>query len=118
MTNQKYIEEIIKVAREGDYKPRGIEFGISTGGWVSFESMLNLVPKEEMLLDPNFFRAIGKVKGWDKKMFCAVCGNGIGRDCDEAFMEGWQHYWHTFIDKIAEKDLDHAIEWLYNLIKE
>lgn len=118
MTNQKYIEEIIKVAREGDYKPRGIEFGISKGGWVSFESMLNLVPKEEMFLDPNFFRAIGKVKGWEKKKVI---------DCDFCYNDtptSTSHFNYTenvamnFYEINLEKDLDHAIEWLYKLIKE
>lgn len=129
--NQQYIEEIIKVAVKGDYKPRGVGIGnkslsenLKENNWSSFESMFNLVPKEEMLLDPAFFSAIGKVKGWGEMVCCFCyleCQMSYIEDsdcCNERISEGWKLNMHTFLDKIIEKDLDHAIEWLYNLIKE
>ncbi len=62
-----------------------------------------------MLLDPNFFKAIGKVKGWDEKMQTKE---------RPIYTGAWKDNMHISLDKIIEKDLDHAIEWLYKLIKE
>jgi len=90
--NQQYIAEIIKVAIEGGYR------------W----EVRGTVTRSEMFLDPNFFRAIGKVKKWGATTY----------DYERGLETDWKWHWHNFIDKIAEKDLDHAIEWLYKLIKE
>ena len=140
MTNQKYIEEIIKVAVQGDYCEKDfsespIEIDIQQSNKHEYHVALKFKDNitdgiyydlRGLLLDPNFFRAIGKVKGWEE--CCGNCGGYLIKDgrCGESsdcwnnsfVVKKWQHQMHTFLDKIIEKDLDHAIEWLYNLIKE
>lgn len=105
--NQQYIEEIIKVAIEGGW--------CST--WVSVNSSKY---HHRYLLDPNFFRAIGKVKKWGDDTGCYFNMHYHGELMSYRIFEenSYQKNWHRFLDKIIEKDLDHAIEWLYNLIKE
>lgn len=101
----KLKSEILTIAKQGGYN-----VGVNTDA--------------EILLDPAFFSAIGKVKGWKLEYYCNYCNSLSSRGCpdDCAYFIGkkpeWHYNWHRFIDKIAEKDLDHAIEWLYNLIKE
>lgn len=102
--NQQYIEEIIEVAVQGgfvwnsNFLPNTFEFKVFT-------------------LEPSFWQAIGKVKGWIDEE-----GNSVAKyyrnDAKKTKYDLWLWNWHSFIDKIAEKDLDHAIEWLYKLIKE
>lgn len=120
MTNQKYIEEIIKVAVQGDYCEKDfsespIEIDIQQSNKHEYHVALKFKDNitdgiyydlRGLLLDPNFFRAIGKVKrnklsGWE-----AV-------DNDTMI----KHALHFYEINLTE-DLDHAIEWLYNLIKE
>ena len=68
-----------------------------------------------MVSTPNFFRAIGKVKKWYPKgvgtgqYFYGVTGNVLSDTNANALQ---------FYEIVLTQDLDHAIEWLYNLIKE
>lgn len=58
----------------------------------------------QLLLDPLAWQAVSKTRGWDlkSKYVCSVCGNGLGRDSDEPFQDGWTHHWHIFIDLLAD----------------
>ena len=57
--------------------------------------------KEQMLLDPLFWIALGKAEGWD------------GSTWTSQYQDGWLYHWHRFIDHIAEdKDIDSFFEEL------
>ena len=108
MTNQKYIEEIIKVAKQGDYKDYYETSGSSSKKYHS-----------DMLLDPNFFRAIGKVKWNDEKKWRMIGGVAHKIDMETGkYIPVWIYYALFFYEINLTQDLDHAIEWLYKLIKE
>lgn len=113
------MENIIKKAIEGGYNHQSLK---------SFSHMLSV-------LNPLFWQALGKACGWkgDKIRMCNGCGvalrvnenpdmngqhggkNGCGSDIIE--YEGqWLIEWHRFIDNIAEKGWDKAVEWLNDLI--
>lgn len=133
MTNQKYIEEIIKVAVQGDYCEKDfsespIEIDIQQSNKHEYHVALKFKDNitdgiyydlRGLLLDPNFFRAIGKVK-WDDKNKWRMIG-GVAHKIDMEtgkYIPVWIYYALFFHEIILTKDLDHAIEWLYNLIKE
>jgi len=55
------------------------------------------VPVERLLLDPSFFQAVGKTRGWIS-------------NCNE-HATAWEHYWHRFIDHLADgKTIDEALQ--------
>lgn len=83
------------------------------------------------LLDTLFWQALGKQQGWGKDIppedwLCKACYGGDCGGCEERIKENikaffntkeydWKHYWHLFIDHIAEgKDVD---DFFNNLIK-
>lgn len=122
MTNQQYIEEIIKVAVQGNWRDLPMQNTTFLGVEVDEEIITyrfydNQASQSdyftyrvsEALLDPNFFKAIGKVKGWHKEDFVAQ-----GND----YLHWRDGIAKKFYEIILTQDLDHAIEWLYNLIKE
>lgn len=110
MIDPKYIEEIIKVAQQGNYQSKLNGFYLTEDGRKTSEEKYSYVV-QSCFLDPNFWQAIGKVKGWKDYGYM----DDLQR---HRFIIGWKDNMHTFLDKIIEKDLDHAIEWLYKLIKE
>lgn len=115
---EKEIEQIIKVAIEGNWRYKG-EHTYTTYPDIkaplvaifTFDGIDFGITLEQALLDPLFWQAIGKVKGWEDYGYM----DDLQR---HRFTIGWAENMHTFINKIIEKDLDHAIDWLYNLIKE
>lgn len=75
----------------------------------------------ELLLDPLFWQAVGKVEGWDYPSFpyCPNCTEFGGRSYDcpmkHCFCtnEAWQTYMHRMIDALADgKTLEEYIETL------
>lgn len=116
MTNQKYIKEIIKLAIEGEYKSDILGCFTNSVGDVLEVRLDQLAECAYLFLDKDFWRAIGKVKGWGED--CRICNSKANGLCSAHKYSTWAGNMHTFLDKIIEKDLDHAIEWLYNLIKE
>lgn len=59
------------------------------------------------LLDPEFWQSLGKAENWWNR----VGKYGINLDMmaatEDNSIPGWLHYWHTFIDHLAEgKDPD------------
>jgi|HubBroStandDraft_4_1064222.scaffolds.fasta_scaffold03118_5 hypothetical protein len=56
----------------------------------------------EILLDPSFWQALGKARGWKEK--CADC-HKLSRSCRceyPSFLDGEMYFWHRFIDHLAE----------------
>ncbi len=117
MTNQQYIEEIIKVAIKGNWTHtpfegatlKLVEVKNSTAHFVTLGSKIEFsAPVYLLLLDPNFFRAIGKA--------CELEGSTYSWQKDD--VDKWFTIAFIFYEKNLTQDLDHAIEWLYKLIKE
>lgn len=99
MTPKQFIEKAI----EGAWKPRGIEFGISKGGWASLESMMNLVPIEEIVLDPKAWEAVGRVEGWSQEEL----------SIHNYFSFQWRENMHAMIDALIEgKSIEEYLETL------
>ena len=67
--------------------------------------------------DPSFWQSFGKACGWEKTMFCAVCGNGTGIDSDERFMPEWQYHALRFHEINLTEGWDKAVAYLEDLIK-
>lgn len=75
-----HIEQAIKDAVEkGQYRP--------TENW--FRGVL--IENNGFLLDPSFWQALGKARGWEKWFMPYKYG-----------MTEWQGNWHRFIDHLAE----------------
>lgn len=95
-------------------------------GWVQFRDKNNqppelcpaYVPKcriEQILLDPEFWQALGKSKGWGLKLKYNVCDCHVGeyyfyKFCPKCGKElklasktskEWKEKWHKFIDHLA-----------------
>lgn len=145
MTNQQYIEEIIKVAVKGEYviqQPyyaRPVVFTKlkhANDFFATFELDDTTVIEDEngeqktvpvttshqtsqLFLDPNFFRAIGKVKWNDENKWRMIGGVAHKIDMKTGkYIPVWIYHALTFYEINFTQDLDHAIEWLYKLIKE
>lgn len=115
------MEQAIKKAIEGGYNawnsPNVVVYEESdthySENWVSIGSFD--VHRMELLLDPLFWQALGKQQGWWER----VGKFGINLDMmvttEDNSQYGWLHYWHRFIDHIAEGgDID---EFFNKLIK-
>lgn len=119
------IEEVIKKAVEGGWKPKMDEkfkkkFEVEHDN-VIFYSKVNVrrYPLDSIFIDPKFWQALGKYMGWEPQSFlmcgnadcpnqdkskefkcCSECGCGF-----ETYYNGkldWKQYWHKFIDHLAE----------------
>jgi len=88
------IQKAIELANKGGYK--------SGGKWLSG------VHPHGMLLDPDFWSALGKAMGWKldncdmefgakKSTHCTHCHFGPNGDCN-----AWLWHWHFFIDHLAD----------------
>lgn len=124
------MKKAIKKAIDGGWRPRGV----AIHEWSSFESMVSLIPWQEIVSDPNFWKCLGKAEGWkgDKIRMCCGCGialrmneqptmdgkHGGKKGCGSDIMEyegQWLIEWHRFIDHIADGgDID---TFFNNLIK-
>lgn len=59
-----------------------------------------------ILLDPQFWSALGKARGWEE---------GLDRDIFRLPIEAWKLKWHRFIDHLAEgKDAESFFASLTN----
>lgn len=100
------------------------------GGWVcknEWGSSIVDTPRERILIDPLFWKSLGKAMGWGDEMVCIdetghpkewgyyfhcpVCGeivHGERQECpsecetDYPPIESWKYHWHRFIDHLAE----------------
>jgi len=110
------IEQAIKEAvMEGNYCSEALKiFGLK--GVLRARNNLH---RAETLLDPLFWQALGKARGWEKKVvvrrgtvignFCTPCSaqhprgecfEEMGFDMD--YLNPWAYHWHRFIDHLAE----------------
>ena len=116
MNKDNGMKEPILIALQGGYKLRGSKVGYikSTHRW-QHDGYTEAINDSEVLIDPNFWKALGKALGWGKCIFCEgahkrghKCGNcnetGILPKIDpyEDKKGGHVHYWHKFIDHRAE----------------
>jgi len=53
----------------------------------------------QTFLDPLFWQALGKSRGWGKKTLSNGLVANVGRD---GYINVWHSYWHDFIDHLAE----------------
>lgn len=95
------MEKAIKKAKEVGYK----DWTLSNVGIICKNT-------HEIILDPLFWKALGKQQGWDEKYCTSGCGceypNGSGaheRDCVWAGKNEWKENMHSFIDHVAEGGL-------------
>jgi len=98
------MEEAIRRAIEG-----GFIYGHKHGEYTNaYLVKVFLEAKEKVLLNPLFWQALQKTEDWDKSI-CRRCGRESmdclkhNDDCVGEDMMGYLHYWHRFIDHIAEK---------------
>lgn len=99
------MEHAIRKSIEGGYEIKsynGLGFGID-GRVNHIKGGLN--SSGEILLDPEFWKCLGKQQGWEKWV-CPKCFLEVGQ-CDENRIEKWHLYWVCFIDHLAEgKSID------------
>jgi len=83
-------------------------------GWVAFfvndgsqaEKYLTTMRVEQILLDPLFWQAFGKSRGWGTEP-AATTPSGFP-------VQEWLMFWHRFIDHLAEgKDAESFFQSLY-----
>ncbi len=107
-----HTQTFIELAIEGGWWPR--ELDRPEEGQPTSESAEYLLLRYEQpyasLLDPLAWAAVGKSRGWDEKLMCPVCGNGIGRDCDEKFIDEWAYNFHSFVNLLTVgKSIEEAL---------
>lgn len=93
-------EQFIRDAIEGGYRPKNYE---DAGKRLAKEAAMWNVP--EILLDPNAWRAVGKVRGWvDELRECGCCKKvpEYCRCCDFEMFDQWRLNMHRMIDALAE----------------
>lgn len=79
------IERAIKDAKAQGWKQQLPKFVLNT-----------TVISNPDLLDPSFWQALGRARGWNKTPTTDVLVAG------EAYKERWAGYWHRFIDHLAD----------------
>jgi len=109
------INKIIKDAIEGEWinisnvrlAAGYIKGDVCDGdGWITKEK----IPLAEALLDPAFWQAVGKTRGWEYKLNGGgkmIIDNSNPKERKEIAKEwgikpDWQVYWYTFIDYLAD----------------
>jgi hypothetical protein len=105
----------IKVSDEVFFEPGYINLKRVIKGWKEGERIKitqELINKA--LLDPLFWQALGKAKGWSEKDFFLPDCEGCGMP-QEQLNPWWRHVWHCFIDHLAEGKS--AEEFFDNLLK-
>ena len=80
-----HIEQAIEEAQSQGWKPQVQAFFRAQDP--SYEEGLRDVNSTSLFLDPSFWQALGKARGWV--------------DSRSLVLEGWAYYWHDFIDHLA-----------------
>lgn len=70
------------------------------GGWNQRSNPMtmrgfSIITHEPMFLDPLFWQAVGKTRGWSPDLGDWRRGKNFSN---------WKDYWHQFIDHLAEGD--------------
>ena len=121
-------EEIIKVAIEGNYMeaPKW-EFQYANQYWAIWKNgngNLTTIDVKHYFLDPKFFQAIGKAKGY-KRYYCVHCKKDFDKvgliTCDDCGKVGHKetmihHAMEAYYTNLTQS-FDDAINYLYELIK-
>lgn len=109
MTIQQTIQKSIEGRYISAYKDVFVEQKQS-GDWYFFPKDENLKALfhcsiHQLLLDPQFWQALGKALGWGD--ICINCHNSVSSCCEEKYNKDWKYYWHKFIDHLADgKDIE------------
>ena len=88
------------------------------GGWTSkvyeAEAEMGLVNYEAVLLDPEAWKAVGKVEGWKGKVISQkIDPSTIEGVYEEYAVEGWYVRMHRMIDALADgKSIEQYLETL------
>lgn len=82
------IEDAIRSAVEKGYKDYSETSGSYTKKYHS-----------DILLDPSFWQALSKAKGWEKYIEGSVEQSG-----SRFYEKNWKRYWHEFIDHLIKGD--------------
>ena len=103
------IPEVMHLAIAGGYHLAGADGGaIAYSGanneysaWTHTETQSTfLVSVQDTFLDPAFWQAFGRARGWDAPCDLAItCGDTTCRRCHGAY---WMYHWHCFIQHLAE----------------
>jgi hypothetical protein len=91
-----HIEQAIRDAvMKGEYKRRHYRHSDYT------EEQQQLVdwPMERILLDPAFWQALGKARGWKMERDCPDLCHQFTCPVDRRH---WSNYWHLFIAHLAD----------------
>lgn len=84
---------------------QAIKEAVEKGGYYFFPGLLNEKIQDyhhpQIFLDPLFWQALGKVRGWGAGRDFAV-GTGTPEYSDWITGHSWGWYWHRFIDHLAE----------------
>lgn len=104
-----YIDKAFEEAKKAGWKPKDfvlspiINVTVRTNG--NPEEIAKVVRayiQAPSLLDPLFWQALGKARGWKEYMY----NDGIQSDRPDrqyaSWTLTWKHYWHCFIDHLAE----------------
>jgi hypothetical protein len=104
------IQEAMHTAIAGGYHMQGADGGeIAFSGanneysaWTRTDTQSSfLIPMQETLLDPAFWRALGRALGWDVPCDLAItCVHG-NEECQRCHGYYWMYQWHCFIQHIA-----------------
>lgn len=79
-----------------NYTGNAIKEAVEKGGYDQFMQL------REPFLDPAFWQALGKARGWAKGKWCndSECGEE-GEHYHQVSERNWLYKWHSFIDHLA-----------------
>ena len=91
------MENAIKKAIAGGYK-QGFNYRLDLPIiWFTKKGRTDMLACNDLFFDHLFWQALGKQQGWeDIEQKCENCEYEDG-----CVRQGWNHYWHAFIDHIA-----------------
>lgn len=103
-----YIEIAIKLSIKGGYPVHwddrmGMPYtsdNLDSKGNVSGGSFITF---EDVFLDPDFWRCLGKAERWEETCSGALLkGFSHNQFCEDCIKAGWVNKWHRFIDSLAQ----------------
>jgi len=98
--NMTHIEQAIRDAVEkGGYKWR---WYLSDSSSYDYKDM-EFRELEKHFLDPTFWQALGKARGWEGTYVTDAWPFEMGKKWEEErrHIPSWQYHWHRFIDHLA-----------------
>jgi hypothetical protein len=104
------IPEAIQTAIAGGYHIPGSDGGVTSysgannefSAWTRTDNQSSfLVPVQETFLDPAFWRALGRVLGWDTPCDLTITCTHGDVECQRCHGSSWMYHWHCFIQHLA-----------------